>query len=617
MSDFLKALDDHIIIGDGAMGTQIYARGVPLDRSYEELNLTDPHLIKMIHREYRDAGAEFFETNTFQANRIKLKKFGLDAKVRDINIAGARLAREIAGKNAFVGGSIGPLTGIKSNHELSEQEIFDAFAEQCKALEDGGCDVLIFETFINLDELLTGLRAARATKLPVICQMSFHEDRRTPTGVSVDKAIAELDKAGADVIGVNCSLGPHWALKAIERMGQLTKTRLAVFPNAGIPQYREGRYLYLTTPEYFAQMGKKLVAAGANLVGGCCGTDASHIRALATKLKNARPMPRLAALPKRLKAEVIEKPKKPRRPKTFFDKIGKEPLIVVELDPPRHLSLSKTIEGARGLRDAGVDAITVGDNPLAVVRMGNLAVSHLFEKEGINTITHLSCRDRNLIALQSYIMEAHVLGLTSLLAITGDPARVGDQPQATSVYDLNSIGLIKMIKGFNDGKNFQGAPLKKATNFIIGCAFNPNKTKDDEMQRLRKKIEAGAQFALCQPCYDAQQIETVWTKLNKEFPGFPVFYGFLPPLSARNAEFLANEVPGITIPQDVIDRIKAAPEDKQTEEGLKITRELIDVALRYTSCFYMILPFNRTDIGVEFVRLIKKKKLAAVQSRNG
>lgn len=617
MSNFLKALDDHVVIGDGAMGTQIYARGVPLDRCYEELNLTDPHLIKMIHRDYRDAGAELFETNTFQANRIKLRKFGLEGRVRDINLAGARLARDVAGKEAFVAGSVGPMTGIRSDLELTDQQVFEAFAEQCKALEDGGCDVLILETFVHLHELLLALRAARTTKLPVICQMSFHEDRRTPTGVSVDRAVSELEQAGADVVGVNCSLGPHWTLKAVERMGQITKTRLSAFPNAGIPQYREGRYLYLTTPEYFAQMGRKLVAAGANLVGGCCGTDASHIRALAARLKNARPMPRLAALPKRPRVEVLEKPKKPRRPKTFFDKIGRDPVIVVELDPPRHLSLARTLQGARELRDAGVDAITVGDNPLAVVRVGNLAVSHLFEKEGLQTITHISCRDRNLIALQSCIMEAHVLGLTSLLAVTGDPARVGDQPNATSVYDLNSVGLIRMIRDFNEGKNFQGASLKKATNFVIGCAFNPNKTKDDEFNRLRKKIEAGAQFALSQPCYDVRQIETVWTRLRQEFPGFPVFYGFLPPLSARNAEFLANEVPGITMPPEVIDRIRAVPEDRQAAEGLKITRELIEVALRYTSCFYMILPFNRTDIGAEFVRFVKTKKPAAVHGGNG
>jgi homocysteine S-methyltransferase len=438
--------------------------------------------------------------------------------------------------------------------------------------------------------------------------MSFHEKAKTPLGVSAEDAVAALEKDGADVIGVNCSVGPYWALGAIEIMGRLTKVKLSAFPNAGMPQYVDGRYMYLTTPDYFVQMARKMVDAGVNLIGGCCGTDPTHIKALSQKLSNARPRPRAILRRSQVVVREIEpKPEKPHVKRTFFDRVGKKPVIVVELDPPRSLDMEKTLKGAQRLKKAGVDAITVGDNPLAIIRIGNLGVSHLFEKEGVPTIAHMSCRDKNLIALQSSIMEAHLLGLTSLLAITGDPARVGDQPNATSVYDVNSIELIRLIALMNEGKNYQGNSIKVSTAFKIGCAFNPNKNRiDHEISRLKKKIQAGAHYALSQPCYDPAVIEAVWTRLKKECPGFPVFYGFLPPVSARNAEFLANEVPGITMPPSVIERIKAQPEEKQLDEGIQITRELVEFASKFTTSFYMILPFNRTDIGADFVKHVKR-----------
>lgn len=613
MHRFLAALDERILIGDGAMGTMIYSRGFALNKCYEELNLSSPRVIKVIHKEYVEAGAEFIETNTFQANRIRLKRFELEKKVREINLAGVKLARETAGSDLFVGGSVGPIAGASRTEEFSEAQKFDAFKEQIEALAEGGCDTIVLETFTDLAELRLALKAARAAcDLPVVAQMSFHEKARTPLGVKAEDAVAALEADGAEVIGVNCSVGPHWALGAVEIMGRLTKVKLSAFPNAGMPQYVDGRYMYLTTPDYFVQMARKMVDAGVNLIGGCCGTDPTHIKALAEKLKNARPRPRAVLRQSQIAVREPEpKPDKPARKKSFFDRIGKEPVIVVELDPPRSLDMDKTIKGAHRLRKAGVDAITVGDNPLAIIRVGNLGVSAAFEREGIPTIAHMSCRDKNLIALQSSIMEAHVQRITSLLAITGDPAKVGDQPNATSVYDVNSIELIRMIAMLNEGKNYQGSSVKVATSFKIGCAFNPNKSRiDHEISRLKKKIAAGAHYALSQPCYDVESIESVWTRLAQECPGFPVFYGFLPPISARNAEFLANEVPGITMPPSIIERMKSVPEEKQLDEGLKLSKELLEFASKFTQSFYMILPFNRTDIGAEFVKFVKSRKHA-------
>jgi len=606
MPDFLKALDERIVVGDGAMGTQIYAKGVPIGPCWDELNLTMPHLVRTIHREYIDAGAELVETNTFTANRLRLARYKLDGRVREINVAAATIARDAAGAFVFVAGSIGPLTGIKHEEgEPSAQQKSDVFGEQAAALAEGGCDVLILETFTDLEELRVALKAARErTKLPLICQMAFVDSLKTPLGVSADEALAELEKAGADVIGANCTV-PHWTSKVIERMGARTRARLSAFPNAGLPEFVDGRYIYLTTPEYLAQQAKRMVNAGANVVGGCCGTGPAHIRAIAEKLRGSRPMPRrpakLAPPAEPRPAVEVQVPKR-----AFGERVGKEPLVVVELDPPRGLEYERVLKAARRLRDAGVDAITVGDNPLAVMRMGHVGMSHLLEREGIPVIMHLSCRDRNLIALQSTLLESAVLGISSVLAITGDPAKVGDQPMATSVYDLNSFELIRLIKNMNEGKNYAGNPIGGATRFSIGCAFNPNRRDVDiEIRRLRKKIDAGAQYALSQPLYDAERIPSVYARLKETVGDFPVFLGLLPVVSARNAEFLAHEVPGITIPPALIERLKATPEERQRDEGMRIAFELVERAAGHVPGYYIIPPFGNVRQCADLARHIR------------
>ncbi|MBI4564893.1 MAG: bifunctional homocysteine S-methyltransferase/methylenetetrahydrofolate reductase [Planctomycetes bacterium] len=617
MADLLQALSERVVVGDGAMGTQIYAKGVAIGRCYDELNLTHPHLIRVIHREYADAGAEFLETNTFTANRLRLKRFGLEKKVRDINLAGAKLAREVAGSDRFAAGSIGPLTGVMhAEAEPAPEEKYEIFAEQAAALAEGGVDALILETFTDLEELKIALRAARDNaRLPVVCQMAFVENLRTPLGITVVQALEALEKAGADVIGANCTV-PHRTAKVIERLGSLTRARLSAFPNAGMPEYVDGRYMYLTTPDYLADQARRMALSGANLIGGCCGTGPEHIRAIALKIKGFRPAPRrlrprperVAIQPKRAPAvTVIEGRPKDR---TFADRLGKERLVVAELDPPRGLAYEKTLRAARKLKAAGVDAVTVGDNPLAVMRMGNVGMAHLMEREGIPTIVHVSCRDKNLIALQSTLLEACALGITSVLAITGDPAKVGDQPMASSVYDLNSFELIRLIRNMNEGKNYAGSPIGGASRFLIGCAFNPNvRDLDAQVRRLKKKIDAGAHFAMSQPLYDLEKIPRMYERLRAGVGSFPVFLGVLPVVSAANAEFLAHEVPGISIPQEVIDRMKATPEGEQREEGLRIAGELVDRALEHAPGFYLILPFGSIKPAIELSRRIRSRVL--------
>lgn len=605
MSEFLKALDERVVVGDGAMGTQIYAKGVPLGRSYDELNLSRPDLVREIHREYLEAGAEVLETNTFTANRLRLRAFGLDGKVRDLNLAAARAARDVAGRGAFVAGSVGPLTGIARDEQApADEEKGEVFLEQCRALADGGCDALILETFTDLEELKVALAAAKTTGLPVVCQLAFVERSKTPLGVSEGEALRELEAAGADVIGANCTV-PHRTVQTLERLGRQTRARLSAYPNAGLPQFVDGRYVYLTTPEYFARTGLRLAAAGAALVGGCCGTGPEHVRALARALKGRAPAPRPAV---RAPAEAVaagpavELPP----PKPFNERLGKERLVVVELDPPRGLNTERVLKGARRLRREGCDAITVGDNPLAVMRMGNVGMAHLLEREGIPTILHLSCRDKNLIALQSTVLEAAALGVTSLLPVTGDPAKVGDQPQASSVYDLNSFELIRLIARMNSGKNYAGNDIGGRTRFSIGCAFNPNvRDVDLQVRRLKKKAAAGAHFALPQPTFDAARIAPVYETLRRELGTFPVFFGVLPAVSARNAEFLAHEVPGISIPPAVLDRLKGVPSARQREEGLAVARELVEQAFDFAPGYYIIPPFGSVDLAVELVRFIK------------
>ena len=604
--NFLDTLKNEVLVGDGAIGTMLYAKGVGLDVNFEHLNLVRPELVLELHGEYVAAGARVIETNTFGANYTKLQAIGLEKKVREINLQGARLARRAAaGDGLFVAGSVGPLSRIKGEErELTADETLAIFREQCQALAEGGVDLFILETFSEPKQVKSALAAARATGLPMIASMAYLEGGRTAGGAEVEGITAALAAAGASLVGVNCGAGPLEVLRTVRRMARVTALPLAAYPNSGFPEYLEGRYIYRATPEYFADMALEMAQAGANLVGGCCGTTPEHIRRIAEKLKGVRPPLRHVA--PRVEVGAEHRAPEPER-QGFLARWGKEPVVTVELDPPKGLDCAKVLAGCRALQEAGADAINLAENPLARVRMGNIALASLIQREvGIEVITHITCRDRNLLGLQSDLMGASLLGVRSILAVTGDPARLGEQAGASSVFDLNSFELIKLLADLNSGVNALGTPIGGGTGFTIGCAFNPNTPRMEvQVARLEKKIANGARFAQTQPVYDAARLREMAERTDQL--GIPVLPGILPLVSERNCEYLHNEVPGIVIPEEVRRRMHGKEKEAGVAEGLAIAREFIAEVRDLVGCFYLIPPFGKYDLAVQLVEFIKGK----------
>lgn len=605
--NFLEQLHERILVGDGAIGTMLHARGGIAESGFERLNLTGPELVQNLHADYIAAGAQVIETNTFGANRTRLQQFGLEGSVREINLRGAALARKAAvGKEVFVAGSIGPLPRIRGESEpLSAEEVQAVFREQACALAEGAVDLLILETFADLSQLKIALAAARETGLPIIASMSFLERGRISGGMGVESVALELAADGAHCIGANCGSGTLEMTRNIERMAKVTALPLAAYANSGFPEYVDGRYIYRTTPEYFAARGLETARAGANLVGGCCGTTPEHIRLLAQSIRDMRPVARSIAPPVTISDEKVV----PAAPRTgFLAEWGQKTVITVELDPPKGLDCSRVLEGCRVLRDAGADAINLAENPLSRVRMGNFALGDLIQREvGIEVITHVTCRDRNLIGLQSDLMGASLLGIRSILAVTGDPASMGEQSGASSVFDLNSLGLIALLSDLNAGLNGTGNSIDRGTGFTIGAAFNPNvRVMEAQVARLRKKIDNGAHFVQTQPLFDLEKLETM-LRLTADLD-VPILPGILPLVSERNTEFLHNEVPGIVIPEQIRNRMRGKTKDEGIREGLAIAREFIDAARNRVGGFYLMPPFGNYRIAAELVRYIRTGK---------
>ena len=605
-STFLETIQGEVLVGDGAIGTMLYAKGVALEANFEHLNLVRPELVLELHREYLAAGARVIETNTFGANLVKLSAIGLGAKVAEINRQGALIARRAAdGHEVFVAGSIGPLGRGKG--ELGADEQRDCFRVQAQALAGGGVDLLILETFGELDELETALLAARETGLPVIANLAFGEGSRLAGGIEAEAAALRLAAAGADLIGANCGAGPLELLATLKRMAAVTTLPLAAYPNSGFPEYVDGRYLYRATPDYFAGMALEMVAAGASLVGGCCGTTPEHIRSIARSLQGATPVARTVTLPEsRSTGGAGAK----SAGAGFLAAWGKEKVVTVELDPPRGLDCSKVLAGSRALKEAGADAINLAENPLARVRMGNIALASLVRREvGIEVIAHVTCRDRNLIGLQSDLMGASLLGVSAILAVTGDPASLGEDAGASSVFDLNSFTLLKLLSDLNSGVNALGSPIGGGTGFTLGAAFNPNGQKMEvQVARLAKKVANGARFAQTQPIYDLKILELMLERTAHL--GIPILPGVLPLVSGRNAEFLHNEVPGIVIPDEIRRRMAGKVGEDGVSEGLAIAREFIEGAIDRVGGFYLIPPFGKHQIAVELVTFIKSYRKA-------
>ncbi|ACH37641.1 5-methyltetrahydrofolate--homocysteine S-methyltransferase and 5,10-methylenetetrahydrofolate reductase [Citrifermentans bemidjiense Bem] len=600
---FLERVAHEVLIGDGAIGTMLYAKGVALDANFEHLNLVRPQLVLDLHAEYLAAGAQVIETNTFGANYAKLSAIGIGGKVADINRQGAILARRAAKvRDVFVAGSMGPMG--RGKQEMSADQVRDSFRLQAAALAEGGVDLLILETFSELDELETALSAARETGLPVVANLAFGEGSRLAGGIEAEDAALRLAAAGASLVGANCGAGPLELLATLKRIAAVTDLPLAAYPNSGFPEYVDGRYIYRTTPDYFAARAEEMVAAGAVLVGGCCGTTPEHIRVMAQRLKGARPAARVAV-------GAVSRTPASEKAKTaasgFLDLWGKEMVVTVELDPPKGLDCSRILAGSRALKEAGADAINLAENPLARVRMGNLALASLIRRDvGIEVIAHITCRDRNLIGLQSDLMGASLLGVSSILAVTGDPASLGEEAGASSVFDLNSFTLIKLLSDLNRGVNALGNPIGAGTGFTIGAAFNPNTQKMEvQVARLAKKVANGACFAQTQPIYDLERFEQMMEQTAHL--GIPILPGVLPLVSGRNAEFLHNEVPGITIPDGIRARMAGKTGEEGVREGLAIAREFIEATMGRVGGFYLIPPFGKYEIAVELVKFIKSR----------
>ncbi len=602
--NFLEQLHERVLVGDGAIGTMLHARGGSAESGFERLNLTRPDLVLALHGDYIAAGAQVIETNTFGANRPRLLQLGLEEKLREINLQGAALARQAAaGKEIFVAGSIGPLPRIRGESEPpSAEEVHAIFTEQANALAEGGVHLLMLETFADLPQLKIALAAARATGLPIVTSMAFLERGRISGGMGVEAVALELAAAGADCVGANCGAGTLEMTRNIQRMAAVTLLPLVAYSNSGFPEYVDGRYIYRTTPEYFAARGLETAKAGANLVGGCCGTTPEHIRMLAEYLRDLAPAARTITPPAPSAGEKIP----PSSSRTgFLADWGRKTVITVELDPPKGLDCSRVLEGCRVLREAGADAINLAENPLSRVRMGNIALAELIQREvGIEVIAHITCRDRNIIGLQSDLMGASLLGIRSILAVTGDPASMGEQSGASSVFDLNSLGLIALLRDLNAGLNGTGNSIDRGTGFTIGAAFNPNvRNMESQVARLEKKIANGAQFVQTQPLFDLERLDTM-LHLTSRLP-VPILPGILPLVSERNTEFLHNEVPGIVIPEKIRTRMRGKAKEEGVREGLAIAREFIDAARNRVGGFYLMPPFGNYRIAAELVRYIR------------
>lgn len=609
-------LNNHLLIGDGAMATWLYQLGVPIGICYEELSLSDPEIIRTVHRSYYEAGARFIQTNTYGAHRDALARHGLQDKVEWMNRAAAKVAREAVGDDAYVVGGIGSIIAGRVRDARQMDTYGEQYEEQASALLAGGVDAILLETFLDLDELLLALDVIRPlTKLPIIAQLATIEVGRTRDGYTLTRAFSELKKAGADVVGLNCRMGPAEILRSIENTVVPEDTPLSVFPNAGRLAMSDGEYSYASVPQYFGESALRFRAQGARLIGGCCGTTPEHIRMMAQVLAERDPLPRVNPVitveeEERTPIRIVS----PERSKGIVDTVRQRHTVIVELDPPRDLDTEKFLKGAAALKEAGADAITLADNSLATTRMSNMALGSIIKtKFGAEPLLHIACRDRNLIGQQSHLMGLYALGINQVLVITGDPARFGDLPGASSVFDVSSFDLIRMIKQLNEGFTFSGKPLKQRGDFVVGAAFNPHVRQfDAALRRLEKKVEAGADYIMTQPVYDREMIERIYE--GTKHLGIPIFIGIMPLTSSRNAEFLHNEVPGIKLSDEARARMHAhEPGEEARREGVAIARELVDMAMEYFNGIYLITPFFYYEMTAELTRYVHDRSAAALQ----
>jgi len=586
LKPFKQAIEERVLVCDGAMGTMLYAKGVFINKSFDALNVTQPDLVAEVHAEYVRAGADVIETNTFGANRIKLGSFGLADRLHAINEQGARIARHAADDRAYVAGAIGPL-GIRIEPwgKTGVDEARDYFREQAQALAEGGVDLFILETFRDLNEMGAAIDAIRAVSdLPIVAQMTTEEDGNTLDGTPPEKFAPELERRGATLIGVNCAVGPAPMLDTIERMAAVTKLKLTAQPNAGKPRDVEGRNIYLCSPEYMASYARRFILHNVRLVGGCCGTTPEHIRQIKTAVRALAPAvvrasvetPRAGAAPSPALSRVVGAPVPREQKSRLAHSIASGRFVIaVELLPPRGYQTDQAVERAKRLKIRGVDVINIPDGQRGGARISALSLAVLVEQQaGIETLLHYACRDRNLLGIQSDLLGAHAMGVRNLMLVTGDPGRVGDYPDATAVFDVDSIGLTNVVARLNRGCDVGGQPIGAPTAFHIGVSINPAATNlDQELRRFEYKVDAGAEFIVTRPVFDVRAFEQLLRRL--EAAGLPIIAGLFPFESARNAEFMANEVPGVRVPDVLLDRMRRTDSPAAgAAEGVAIAREI-------------------------------------------
>ncbi|HWF93134.1 MAG TPA: bifunctional homocysteine S-methyltransferase/methylenetetrahydrofolate reductase [Terriglobales bacterium] len=615
--NFLERLKTSPILCDGAMGTLLYSKGVFINRSYDELNLSQPELIRGIHHEYLQAGAEIIETNTFGGNSFRLGRYSMGDKVKDVNLAGARVAREAAKSfDVFVAGSVGPLgIRIEPLGKTSFEETRAAFREQIAALIEGGVDLLMFETFGYIEELHQALLAARDVdaKIPLVAQVTVDEDSNALDGSTPEIFAPRLQEWGADVIGCNCSVGPVAMLEAVERIRAATSLPLSAQPNAGIPRSVDGRNIYLCSPEYMASYARKFVAAGVRLVGGCCGTTPDHIRVMKNGLRVGEARTKAAtaavkgeAVPKSAPAVPLEK-----RSRLGGKIAAGEFVTMVEIVPPKGTDVLKELEGGKFLKSVGVDAINIPDSPRASARMSNQALSLLMQQQvGIEAVLHYTCRDRNVLCIQSDLLGASATGIHNLICITGDPPKMGNYPDATAVFDVDAIGLVNIVHNLNRGQDIGGNPLGTGTGFVIGVGANPGvQNLDEEIKRFEYKVQAGAEYAVTQPVFDLCLLEN-FLKRIEQFR-IPVIAGIWPLQSARNAEFMKNEL-RVSVPDSILQRMaNARSPEAAREEGVAIAREMLMAVRGVVQGAQISAPMGRYSAAVDVLEALGNSGSAA------
>ncbi len=612
---FLEKIDKRPVVCDGAMGTMLYSKGISLNRCFDELNAAMPQLVKEVHLAYIKAGAEVIETNTFGANKFRLQKFGLGEKVREFNLAGARVAREVAGDDLYVAGAVGPLgVRLEPLGHTSREEARAVFREQITALVEGGVDLIIVETMMDLNEAHQALRAAREVgQLPVIVQMTVQDDGSTPIGTLPEDFARALDEWGADLIGVNCSVGPAAVLETLERIAAVTEKRLSAQPNAGMPRTVEGRNLYLCSPEYMASYARRFIQTGARLVGGCCGTTPEHIKAIKTAVRSLTPQRARASVEVRARPGHTLPPVPVASRSRLAGKLARQEFpVLVEVVPPKGCDATKEVEGVQYLLERGIDAVNIPDGSGATARMSALTLAALLQQRaGIEVLLHYSSRDRNVLTIQSDLLGAHALGVRNLLALTRDT------PQYSTVLEsdaseVDAIGLVNLLSNLNRGLDVGANPLGAQTAYLVGASINPYALNlEEELRRFQHKVEAGADFAVTQPVFQVEQLAKFLERARSFAPHLPVIAGIWPLTSFRNAEFMNNEVPGISVPPAVMERMRAADSgERARQEGLKIAQETLREIRSLVQGVQIAAPFGRYALAVEVAQALGASRTA-------